>query len=159
MPEPEPPARFPDGVLFYSFYGRPEPALAFAHLVRSYDDTAQDLSAEAAYRLLSGKQALVVLDGAEEAADLPAVLAVTAGCGVLATSRKRADAAGAGRQELSPLDLAEALKLLQAWGKAQIDDKAAARQICELVGGLPLALRLAGRYLDETGERAGDYLG
>jgi hypothetical protein len=156
MPEPEPPAAFPDGVIFYSFYGRPDPALAFEHLVRSYDETAQDSSAGAVYRLLSNKRALLVLDGAEEAGNLGTVLDVTAGCGVLVTSRRREDAP-AGRQDLAPLPQTEALDLLRAWGQAQIDAEAAGREICDLLGGLPLAVRLAGRYLAQTGERATEY--
>ncbi|MCI5183996.1 MAG: hypothetical protein D3921_16005, partial [Candidatus Electrothrix sp. AW1] len=35
-PEGSPPTHFPDGLLFYSFYGRKDISMAFDHLVRSY---------------------------------------------------------------------------------------------------------------------------
>ncbi|MCI5119298.1 MAG: hypothetical protein D3913_15440, partial [Candidatus Electrothrix sp. LOE1_4_5] len=37
-PKREAPTLFPDGLLFYSFYGRKDVSLAFDHLVRSYSD-------------------------------------------------------------------------------------------------------------------------
>ena len=156
-PADAPPERFPDGIIFYSFYGQPDTALALEHLVRSFDETARDSSPQAAYRLLSGKQALIILDGAEAAADLRAVLDVTANCGVLVTSRKRSDAVAA-PQPINPLPSAKAVTLLRAWGRTQVDDETAAQAICRLVGGLPLAVRLVGRYLTEQGETATEYL-
>ncbi|MCB0169320.1 MAG: tetratricopeptide repeat protein, partial [Anaerolineae bacterium] len=156
-PDNAPPDRFPDGIVFYSFYGQPDTALALEHLVRSFDDTARDSSPPAAYRLLSGKQALIILDGAEAAADLRAVLDVTASCGVLVTSRKRSDAVAA-PQPINPLPEDEAVTLLRKWGGTQVDDETAAQDICRLVGGLPLAVRLVGRYLTANGEIATEYL-
>ena len=100
---------------------------------------------------------MLLLDGTEDADNLPAVLDVAGGCGVLVTSRKRQDAK-AQRQDIEPLETDEAVALLQAWGKSQADDKTTVGQICELVGRLPLAVRLVGRYLDEAGETAGEYL-
>ena len=83
--------------------------------MRSFDETARDSSPSAAYRLLSGKQALIVLDSGETAADLQAVLDVTANCGVLVTSRTRSDAAAA-TQPVNPLPTDQAVTLLRAWG-------------------------------------------
>ncbi|MCB0193429.1 MAG: ATP-binding protein, partial [Anaerolineae bacterium] len=80
-PDTAPPERFPDGIVFYSFYSQPATALALEHLVRSFDATARDTSPQAAYRLLSRKQALIILDGAEAADDLRVVLDVMANCG------------------------------------------------------------------------------
>ena len=151
------PERFPDGVVFHSFYGRPDAALAFEHIVRSFDETARDTSVGAAYRVLSGKRALLILDGTEEADDLGAVLEVRGGCGVLVTSRSRQDAV-AERQDVKPLEPEDAVELLRAWGKGQAADEAAAERICEVVGRLPLAVRLVGRYLDQTEEPAAEYL-
>ena len=59
---------------------------------------------------------------------------------------------------IAPLPTDEAVKLLRAWGGDRAENEEAARQICEMVGGLPLAVRLAGRYLSETGEPASEYL-
>jgi len=100
---------------------------------------------------------LLLLDGTEEADDLAAVLRTRGGCGVLVTSRARKDAL-AERQDVRPLVIDEAVKLLQAWGGDWAADEKAARRICELVGGLPLAVRLVGRYLNETPETATEYL-
>jgi predicted transcriptional regulator len=48
--------------------------------------------------------------------------------------------------------------LLQAWClPVAVDDKIG-RPICELLGYLPLAVRLAGRYMRQTSERPADYL-
>ncbi|MCI5181124.1 MAG: hypothetical protein D3921_01085, partial [Candidatus Electrothrix sp. AW1] len=79
-PENTPPASFPDGIIFYSFYGQPAVDPAFDHLVRSYEDDPQDTSPAGVFRLLSNKQALIILDGAEEADDLTAVFRCCGGC-------------------------------------------------------------------------------
>ena len=42
-PDDAPPELFPDGIIFYGFYDRPDVALAFEHIVRSYDETARDI--------------------------------------------------------------------------------------------------------------------
>ncbi|MDU9048495.1 MAG: tetratricopeptide repeat protein [Candidatus Electrothrix sp. Rat3] len=162
-PEREAPALFPDGLLFSSFYGRKDVSLAFDHLVRSYSDDAQDNSPEAVCRLLANKQALIILDGAEEADDLPAVLRCCGGCGVLITSRKRSDAPGK-LLEVKALDKlpAEEAFRLYSRGTARCapttTDEATVRAVCKRLGGWPLALRLAGHYLRNTGESATDYL-
>ncbi len=149
--------RFPDGVIFYSFYGRSDSAGAFEHIIKSYEPQARDFSAKAVTRLLNRKKALLVLDGTEEATDLPDVLAVVGPCAVIITSRRRQDAPGR-FQDLAPLTEQDALRLLRSWGPQQIDSQAAAERICELIGYLPLAVRLVGRYLSVTGEAATDYL-
>ncbi|MCB0154980.1 MAG: tetratricopeptide repeat protein, partial [Anaerolineae bacterium] len=156
-PNDEPPAAFPDGVLFYSFYAQPDTALVLEHLVHSFDPTAPDTSSGAARRMLAGKRALVLLDGAEEAEDLRAVLELLGSWGVLVTSRKRGDAVAA-RLDLSPLDQSQAVGLLQDWAGGQANDPPAAARICTLIGGLPLAVRLVGRYLNTSGETATEYL-
>jgi len=148
---------FPDGIIFHSFYGRPETALVFEHIVRSFDEEAHDTSYEAAFRMLAGKKALLMLDGTEEADDLRKVLDIRGKCGVIVTSRQKKDA-GTEREDINPLPTDEAVKLLRAWGGDRAENEKAARQICELVGGLPLAARLAGKYLYETDETASEYL-
>ena len=156
-PENEPPERFPDGILFHSFYGQPDPGLALEHIVTSFGTEPKPSPATAALQVLAGKHALLILDGAEDAADLQAVLDVRGGCGVLVTSRTRKDAV-AECQDIEPLELKDAVALLRKWsGDRATDDRAAAR-ICRLTGYLPLAVRLAGRFLDETGETAVEYL-
>ncbi|MBI1882051.1 MAG: tetratricopeptide repeat protein, partial [Chloroflexi bacterium] len=152
-----PPSRFPDGVIFHSFYNQPQATLALEQIALSCGEEARPTPRDAARRALSSRQALLLLDGAEDADDLPAVLEVAGSCGVLVTSRKRKDAADE-RQDIQPLPTGEAVKLLRAWGQEQAADTRAAEQICQLVGRLPLAVRLVGKYLDETDETAAEYL-
>lgn len=156
-PENEPPERFPDGIIFHNFYREPQAALALEAVARAYGEEPRPTPRDAALRALAGKQVLLILDGAEDADDLGAVLDVRGGCGVLVTSRARADAV-AQRQDLEPLEADDAVDLLRTWGGDQTADDTAAARICELAGYLPLAVRLAGRYLDQTGETAGEYL-
>jgi tetratricopeptide (TPR) repeat protein len=154
-----PPDRFPDGILFHTFYGQPEAALALEHIARSYGLDPRPTPADAARMALAGKRALLFLDGTENADDLGAVLACAGGCGVLITSRSRGDAPDPARRfDLGPLEETQALALLQAWGGRRADDEEAAAAICRLVGSLPLAIQLAGAYLDSHEEEAADYL-
>jgi hypothetical protein len=140
------PDRFPDGIIFHSFYNQPQAALALEQIALNFGEEARPTPRDAARRALSGRQALLLLDGAEDADDLPAVVEVAGGCSVLVTSRKRKDAVDE-RQDIQPLPTGEAVKLLRAWGKGQAADTRAAEQICEIVGRLPLAVRLVGKYL------------
>jgi len=132
-PGDEPPARFPDGVLFHTFYHQPQAALALEAIARAYGEEPRPTPQDAARRALSGRAALLVLDGAEAADDLGAVLSVAGGCGVLVTSRRHADAPVCW-QDVAPLPNPEAVQLLQAWGGVRAADQAAAGRICTLVG-------------------------
>jgi tetratricopeptide (TPR) repeat protein len=158
-PGDAPPERFPDGILFHSFYTQPQATLALEAIARAYGEEPRPSPRDAAQRALAGRRPLLVLDEAENADDLRVVLEVAGGCGVLVTSRRRYDApAHAARRDVAPLPNPEAVQLLQAWGGDQAADVDAARRICELVGGLPLAVRLAGRYLAQREGEAADYL-
>jgi tetratricopeptide (TPR) repeat protein len=158
-PAVTPPPAFPDGILFYSFYGQPAATIALEQLARTLGEEPVPTPALAAQRALSGKRILLVLDGAEEADHLGHVLAVCGGSAVLLTSRRRADAPDpAYRLDLQPLAEHEAVSVVQAFGGEQAADATATRRICERVGNLPLALRLVGRYLAEQEEEASEYL-
>ena len=156
-PGDELPARFPGGILFHTFYHQPQADLALEAIARAYGEDLRPNLTEAARRALAGRRALLVLDGAEAADNLDAVLAVAGSCGVLITTRRHADAP-AGWLDIGSLPPAEAVRLLQAWGGDCASDTVAARRIAELLGGLPLALFLAGRYLAQCRQRAADYL-
>jgi tetratricopeptide (TPR) repeat protein len=158
-PGDSPPAAFPHGIVFHSFYGRPEAAVALEQLARTFGEDPRPSPAQAAQRALSGKHVLLVLDGVEEAENLEQVLAVCASCAVLVTSRRRSDAADPVLLlDLQRLPQDEAVAVVQAW-QAQRQTKAAViERICQLVGGLPLALRLAGSYLALNPDEAEDYL-
>jgi hypothetical protein len=72
-PGEEPPDRFPDGIVFHSFYGQPSTDLALESIARAFEEEPKPDPAAAAQRALAGKRALLMLDGTEEADDLPKV--------------------------------------------------------------------------------------
>jgi len=156
-PGNEPPRLFPDGIIFHSFYHKPQVSLALEHIVRSYGEDPRPSSQQAAIRALSGRQALVILDGTEECDDLGSVLSTLASCGVLVTTRRSSEAP-AGFCNLPPLHIDEAVRLLQAWAGELASEQAAARRICELLGCLPLGVFLAGRYMAHRRQMAEEYL-
>src|SRR5712692_400180 len=158
-PDGTPPPAFPHGIVFHSFYGRPEAAVALEQLARSFGEDPLPTPAHAAQRAVSGKQVLLVLDGAEEAEHLEQVLSVCASCAVLVTSRRRSDAADPTLLlDLLRLPLDDAVTVVQAWQAQRGANVAVLERICQLVGGLPLALRLVGSYLALHPEEAEDYL-
>lgn len=156
-PDSEPPQRFPDGIIFHSFYHRPQAALALEDFARAYGEDPRQSPLDAAKKALAGRRALIVLDGAEACDDLQTVLSVTGGSGVLITSRRHSDAPE-DYSDLPPLPEDKAIELLQAWGKEMASDEGICRSICTLLGRLPLAIFLAGRYLAHRCQIAGDYL-
>src|SRR5260221_1504157 len=114
-PGDSPPTRFPHGIVFHSFYGQPDAAVALEQLARTFGEDPLPTPAEAARRALGGKRALLVLDGAEEAQDLGQVLAVSGSCAVLVTSRRRSDDADpALLLDLPRLPQDEAVAVVQA---------------------------------------------
>jgi tetratricopeptide (TPR) repeat protein len=148
--------RFPDGIIFHSFYHQPETAHALHHIAQSLNIEPEPTLETAVRIALAGRKMLLILDGTEEADDLPAMLRLRGTCGVLITSRKRSDALG------SPLNLAllheqEAAEAFRKYS-GEADDDASVQGICNILGGWPVALQLAGRYLKSTGESAADYL-
>ena len=156
-PGSEPPQRFPDGIIFHTFYHKPQAALALEAIARAYGEDPRQSPLDAAKKALSGRIPLIVLDGAEACDDLQTVLSVTGGSGVLITTRRHGDAPE-DLCDLPPLPEDKAIELLQAWGKEMASDEGICRSICALLGRLPLAIFLAGRYLAHRRQLAGDYL-
>lgn len=76
---------------------------------------------------------------------------------MLITTRRHSDAP-ADFCDLPPLPLAEAIQLLQSWAGEMASDEAISRQICALLGCLPLGVFLAGRYMAQKRQLAHDYL-
>lgn len=149
-------ARFPDGIIFHTFYHQPATAQAVQTVAHALGIKGEADPERQVALALGSKQALLILDGAEEADDLRAVLALRGSCGVLITSRKKTDA-GPLRLDLQALPDEQAEEVLRAWG-GDVEDQESIERIAELLGGWPVALRLAGHYLHSTGEPAVDYL-
>lgn len=151
--------RFPDGIVFYSFYGRPSIEVALTDIAFSFGvEEARD-PILAARRALSGKKALMILDGTEEAGDLQTLLQLRGGCGVLITTRDRSDVIDLQFVvSVEALSTAEAVALIQKLAGNYSDDLVTSTRICELLGNMPLAIRIAGRYMNQTQEFAADYL-
>jgi len=152
-----PPQAFPDGFIYHNFYAQPQTDLVFEKFVHAFRQKAHSTPVAAAQRVLSKRNVLLVLDGAEAADDLNAILAVRGQCGVLISSRQYGNTAD-GRRVISLMPVEEAVNLLKAWGGRQATDEVAMHRICELIGGLPLAIRLAGSYMVARQESAVDFL-
>jgi len=150
------PSCFPDGIVFHTFYGHPQTELALRSIAEAFAIKPEPSLDIAVRNALSGKKALLILDGAEDAKDLPAVLRLRGSCGVLITSRSRKDALAV-RLNIKPLDDEPAAELLAAWSGQAIDAETT-RRICTHLGGLPVAVRIVGHYLRNTDEPAAEYL-
>jgi len=158
-PEDTPPSLFPDGIIYHNFHRQPQATLALERITAAFGEEIRPTLQEAAQRVLSQRRALLVLDEAEHADDLSQVLAIRGECGVLVTSRKREPIADE-QIDIGPLSVDEAMSLfeLEAWGWVRKSDKGIVQEICELVGGLPLAVRLAGRHLTTGKQKIRDFL-
>ncbi len=64
------PPNFPDGIIFHSFYSSPDSKLALEQISRSYGEEPLPTPLIAARRVLSSRQALLILDGTENANEL-----------------------------------------------------------------------------------------
>ncbi|MCC6170379.1 MAG: tetratricopeptide repeat protein [Caldilineaceae bacterium] len=141
--------RFPDGIIFYSFYGKGkgEPEKAFEHILECFGDKPGSALKENAMSVLARRQTLLILDGTECTDNLQTVLDVMGrSCGVLITTQRRLHIRGV-PVEIKPLSLEQATKILQAYAGRYADNEEAIRRIYTLVDGLTLAFDLIGRYL------------
>jgi tetratricopeptide (TPR) repeat protein/transcriptional regulator with XRE-family HTH domain len=154
-------ASFPDGQLYVNLRGF-DPALPpvlAADAIRVFLDAFEIPADRIPYRpdaqaglyrsVMAGKKALVVLDNAADAAQVRALLPGSSGCLVIVTSRNQLAGLvaidGAVPLSLDVLTAADALDLLcRVLGAGRIDaEPAAAGQLIELCGRLPLALAIA----------------
>ncbi|MFF5445518.1 helix-turn-helix domain-containing protein [Streptomyces sp. NPDC012888] len=103
--------------------------------------------------VVAGRQVLMVLDNARDAAQVRPLLPGSPGCTALITSRRRltglAVSAGAHRVEVGPMAPGESVALLRtAIGQLRSDaEPAALEALAERCGHLPLALRIAAETL------------
>ncbi|RME99759.1 MAG: hypothetical protein D6768_14345 [Chloroflexi bacterium] len=151
----QPPEMFPDGVVYHSFYTQPRTDIAVEEIARIFHEEPIPSPYEALNRALSNRRVLLVLDGAELADDLPGILAACNECGVLVTSRTCVDSI-TDQFPVGPLPAEAASQMFKAWAGWQTDDVTA--RIAGLLGGLPLAIRLAGQFVSAQKINAADYL-
>ncbi|MEV5983208.1 helix-turn-helix transcriptional regulator [Streptomyces sp. NPDC052114] len=154
-------ARFPDGQLYADLRGphrdaRPvPPAVVLRRFLcalgapRPHPCGAAD--AAAAYRtVLTERRVLIVLDNAQDAAQVRPLLPAAYGCAVLVTSLGvLATLNGAAHLHLAPLQAPASLAVLGLWaGPGRLSaERDAAVAITHHCGHLPLALRIAGARL------------
>jgi tetratricopeptide (TPR) repeat protein len=154
--------KFPDGQLFLDLHGYTQgyeprtPGEALETFLRTLGVSAQqipqDMDGRATlYRQrLADRRTLVLLDNAIDEAQVRPLLPGTAGCLVLVTSRKRLKALDdAHVLALDVLPVADAMTLLRTVagpGRIPADDPLL-REVAELCGRLPLALRIAATLL------------
>ncbi|WP_329119418.1 AfsR/SARP family transcriptional regulator [Streptomyces sp. NBC_01353] len=151
---------FPDGQLYVDLQGAgaraaaPETVLgAFLRALGTPDSAIPDSLDERAalYRsTLDGRQVLVLLDNARDAAQIRPLLPGTAGCAALVTSRIRmVDLAGAHLVDLDVMSPEEALQLFtRIVGVERVSaEREAALDVVAACGFLPLAIRIAASRL------------
>lgn len=115
--------------------------------------TVPELAA-AYHALVGGRRLLVVLDGATNAGQVWPLLS-GAGPTVLVTSRcRRLRLAGAPRMEVDPLEGRRAVDLLTEYAGAVRtgSEPESVRELVRICDGLPLALRIAGEWLERRPE-------
>jgi len=154
------PEHFPDGIIFYSFDNNSSIESVLLHIANTYHAKEQGESVQqVAQKALDTKTALLVLDGVEniDSNDLQSILEIKGNCSVLITTRDTPQV-GANQQEIQPLNIEDVVSLLNKWTVDQLDNQKIAIQICEELGRLPLAIKLAGYYLNQTNDSASDYL-
>jgi DNA-binding SARP family transcriptional activator len=151
---------FPDGQLYGDLLGAtPHPLPASEVLARFLRDLGVDGreipvdedERAARYRtILAGRQVLIVLDNAHDAAQVRSLLPGTSSCAVLVTTRNRmADLASTKLVDLDVLDDDEALTLFT---RVVGDERAAAEpeataELLLACAGLPLAIRICAARL------------
>ncbi len=148
---------FPDGVYQHTFGDDPNADSACETIARFYNVcSGTALPENVLETALACNKALLVLDGAENTNNLRKITDRRNGCGVIVTSRSKKDIV----DKLLPIKCLgsdDAINLLQKWAGNQIDRDTAVR-ICEVIGDLPFAVRIAGQYLAQKEETATEYL-
>ena len=161
-PDAQPPEQFPNGIVTYDFREYAEVDRALEIIATAFGEEALPDPRSAARRTFGGRKALLILESTENANDLGSLLEIRDHCAVIITTRRRSDARGHWCLELPALSAAAALALLHESASGDLEndliDDVSGGEICRIVGYLPLAVRLIGRYLVDTGEPAAEYL-
>ncbi|MET8637721.1 BTAD domain-containing putative transcriptional regulator [Streptomyces sp. NPDC004680] len=153
--------RFPDGQIYVDLQGhhssRPplDPSEAMNIVLDALgvtrNEAADAPALHVAYRTaLAGRRLLVILDDAQDCEQVRPLLPAAPGCLAIITSRRRLEGLTVTHNAqiitLNPMTRQEGLQFLERrLGPARIRaERAAAADIVELCGGLPLALAVAG---------------
>ncbi|GII61331.1 SARP family transcriptional regulator [Sphaerisporangium krabiense] len=151
---------FPDGQLYAELRGMSDAPAdtgeVLGRFLRALGVDPAELPAATAERaelyrgLMAGRRVLVVLDDAAGESQVRPLLPGGSGGGVLITSRNRLGGlSGVSRADLDVLEPAEAIELLARIVGAErtAAEEPVAREIVDLCGRLPLAIRIAGARL------------
>ncbi|HEU5377164.1 MAG TPA: tetratricopeptide repeat protein [Ktedonobacteraceae bacterium] len=149
--------RFPHGCFLHDFYRQPDVAAALEGLATRLDSSKGARSmpralAEAVQEVLRSRKLLLIFDGVENLTqpnDLSTLLDACHGQTILLLTRNRNQMVDPqAMRDLTTLQPDDALDVLKAWVQNNpcLTDTQF-RLLCQLVGNLPLALRIAGRYL------------
>lgn len=153
-------ARFPDGQLYVDLFGAsPHPASPGEVLARFLRDLgvdgdkvpARDDERAALYRTtLTGRQVLILLDNAKDAAQIRPLLPGSSSCAVLVTTRNRASDLASTR--FFDLDVLEDTEALALFSRIVGEERAAAEpdataEVLVACAGLPLAIRICAARL------------
>ncbi|MBP2182802.1 AfsR/SARP family transcriptional regulator [Amycolatopsis magusensis] len=148
-------ARYPDGQL-YADLGTATSAEVAARMLRATGVPSAEVPASAQERAallrsrLAGRRVLLVLDNVRTPEQLSALLPGGPGCAVLATSRVQLTSVpGALHVTLGALPGGEAAEMLITVANRTVGeaDREHAREVAELCGGMPLAIRAAAARL------------
>ncbi len=150
--------KYPDGQLFVDLHGhtpgrRPaDPAVALDFLLRSLGVPAEQVPDSLAGRIarwrsqVAGRRLLLVLDNAEDTAQVRPLMPTGPDIGVLITSRRRLSALeGVSAHSLQPMSRSDAVALFQrvaGWKRTASEARGVA-DVAEACGYLPLAVRIA----------------
>ncbi len=145
---------FSHGVVFLDLYRHKDMDTAWQYLANSFDDTLPtDMPAVVrATKACSHRQALIILEGAEELGDrLDAFLPVIAPeSSVLVLTREESQTAGVRRIKLEEmLEQADALRLLRHLAGVDVS-QAILDAVQQRLGGHPLTLTWAGSQLNDA---------
>jgi tetratricopeptide (TPR) repeat protein len=149
---------YPDGQVVVDMRGtrgEPKPtATAMQEIAAGFERTVQlppepDDAAAEYRRLLSGKRMLLLLDDAADEAQVRPLLALGPPAGFVVTSRRRLSLPGQhriGLDEMNPAEAYDLLRRIAGPGRATDDEL---KSVAEQCRRLPLALRVAGTFLDK----------